>query len=153
AAQDFIDAYYPALNNPKARSSIADFYVKPIPGSPLKADIVLNGTAYSDPKEVQKLFETDVAAAHYEVQAFDFQTVNSNFNVGASEAALAPDMDGKKISVVVMVSGIIRYGEAGDVRGFTDNVVLVPNWDSHSPKAPKGLKRWLVQAQTFRLVF
>lgn len=48
---------------------------------------------------------------------------------------------------------IIRYGEEGDVRGFVDNVLLVPNWDSHGPKAPKGLKKWLVQTQNFRLIF
>lgn len=108
AAQDFVDAYYPALNNPKGRASIAEFYVKPLPGSSIKADIVLNGTSYTDPKEVQNIFEKEVLTAHYEVHAFDCQTVNSNFNVGASEAALAPDMDGKKLSVVVMISGSVK---------------------------------------------
>lgn len=153
AAQEFIDGYYPALNNLKGRANIAGFYVKEIPGSPLKADIVLNGISYSDPKEVQNIFEKDVRAAHYVVDDFDFQILNSNYNVGAPATALGPDKDGKKISIVVVISGSVRYGEEGEVRGFTDNVILVPNWESHSPKAAKGLKKWLVQTQTFRLVY
>ncbi|KAE8452423.1 hypothetical protein EG329_000325 [Mollisiaceae sp. DMI_Dod_QoI] len=152
AAQDFVDAYYPALNNPKSRASIAEFYIKPVPGSPLKADIVLNGTPSTDPTEVQNIFDKQVSKAHYEVHGFDCQTINANFNVGANETALAPDMDGKKMSVAVMISGTVKYGEEGDIRGFVDNIVLVPNWEAHSPKAPKGLKKWLVQSQNFRLV-
>lgn len=153
AAQDFIDGYYAALNNPKGRSNIAGFYVKEIPGSPLKAVIVLNGVTYSDPKEVQAIFEKDVRAAHYVVDDYDFQIINSNYNVGAPATGLAPDNDGKKVSVMVIISGSVKYGEEGEVRGFTDNVILVPNWESHGPKAAKGLKQWLVQSQMFRFVY
>lgn len=152
AAQDFVDAYYPALNNPKGRAGITDFYIKPIPGTPLKADIVLNGVPSTDPTEVQNIFEKQVTKAHYEVQNFDCHTINPNYNVAANESALALDTDGKKMSIVVLISGTVKYGEEGDVRAFTDNVVLVPNLEAHSPKAAKGLKKWLVQSQNFRLV-
>jgi NTF2-related export protein 1/2 len=153
AAQDFVDGYYSALNNLNGRANIAGFYVKETPGSPLKADIVLNGVTYSDPKEVQNIFEQDVRAAHYVVDDFDYQIINLNYNVGAPATALGLDKDGKKISILVIISGSVRYGEQGEVRGFTDNVILVPNWESHSPKAAKGLNKWLVGTQNFRLVY
>ncbi|CZR57920.1 related to nuclear transport factor 2 domain protein [Phialocephala subalpina] len=152
AAQDFIDAYYPALNNPKGRASIADFYVKPVPGKPIAADIVLNGVPSTDPTEIQKIFDEQVTKAHYEVQTFDCHTINANYNVAANESALALDMDGKKMSIVVIVGGTVKYGEDGDVRAFSDSLVLVPNLEAHGPKAAKGLKKWLVQSQNFRLV-
>lgn len=79
--------------------------------------------------------------------------------MGVDDASLGPDKDGKKMSILLMVSGSVRYskhGEDGENRGenraFTETFVLVPNWEAQSPKAPKGLKRWLIQSQNFRLV-
>jgi NTF2-related export protein 1/2 len=59
------------------------------------------------------------------------------------------------MSILVLVSGSVQYIQEGKdtlPRGFTENVVLVPNRDAYDPKAPRGLKRWLIQSQTFRLV-
>jgi NTF2-related export protein 1/2 len=81
--------------------------------------------------------------------------VNTNFNVGADESILAGQQDGRKMSIMVMVSGSVRYWKDGadsETRGFMENFLLVPNWDAHKPNAAKGEKRWLVQTQTFRLV-
>lgn len=113
----------------------------------------MNGVPYSDPKDVQAIFEKDVRAAHYVVDDYDFHIINSNYNIGVPATAQAPDNDGKKVSVMVIISGSVKYGEAAEVRGFTDNVILVPNWEAHGPKAPKGVKQWLVQTQMFRFVY
>lgn len=55
------------------------------------------------------------------------------------------------MSIAILVSGSVKYGEAGDLQGFTDNIVLVPNWEVYG-KVPKGKRKWLVQSQKFRVV-
>ena len=59
----------------------------------------------------------------------------------------------------MMVSGGVKYAKGGadeetrdEGRGFTETFVLVPNQEAHGPKAPRGLKKWLIQSQNFRLV-
>jgi len=156
AAGNFVESYYPALNNMKhGRSSLTSFYVTPVPGSPLQADISLNGNIVADPADLQAIFEKQVARAHYEVQSFDCHVLNTNFNVGAEDRMLGPDKDGRKMSILVIVSGSVKYwkdGAEGDLRGFTETVVLVPNWAALGSKAAKGEKKWLIQSQNFRLV-
>lgn len=96
-----------------------------------------------------------MAKAHYEVQSFDCQVINTNYNVGVDETKLDPNKDGKKMSILVMVNGSVKYFKEstdGETRGFTESIVLVPNFEAQGPKAPKGSKRWLIQSQTFRLV-
>ena len=61
------------------------------------------------------------------------------------------------MSIIVMVSGSVKYfseEQEGEVRGFTDSVLLVPNWELQGPKggSKKGGRRWLVQSQTFRII-
>jgi NTF2-related export protein 1/2 len=58
-----------------------------------------------------------------------------------------------------MVSGGVKYFKSGtdeevrdESRGFTETFVLVPNMEAQGPKAPRGLKKWLIQSQNFRLV-
>ena len=132
---------------------MTSFYIKPT--VTCKVDISLNGNVVADPAALQDLFENQVEKSHYDVQSFDCQVLNTNYTVGTPEGTLGPDKDGKKMSILVMVSGGVRYGKEdgdGEVRGFTDNVVLVPNWEAQGPKASKGDRRWLIQNQTFRLV-
>ena len=159
AAQHFVDSFYPTLGNPKTRATIPSFYIKPTLVSPQRPDINLNGNVMTEPSEVQKIFEAQIPKAHYEVQSFDCHLVNPNYNVGLDDAALAPSKDGKKMSIVVMVSGSVKYYKSSDeeearveARGFTETFVLVPNQEAQNPKAAKGLKRWLIQSQNFRLV-
>jgi NTF2-related export protein 1/2 len=147
--------YYEAINNQRLRANLPSFYIKPTPASPLKPDISMNGNIIADPAELQTIFEKQIDKTHYEVQSFDCHVLNTNYNVGANEAALGPDKTGKKMSIMVMISGSTKYwkdGGDGEVRGFTENIVLVPNWEAQSPKAAKGAKRWLIQSQNFRLV-
>ena len=129
--------------------------MKPTPSSLLLADISLNGNVVADPEELQTIFEKKVDRAHYEVQSFDCQVLNTNYNVGADESMVGPDKTGKKMSILVMVSGSVRYWKDagdGDIRGFTESVVLVPNWATLKPRPARGEKKWLIQSQTFRLV-
>lgn len=89
------------------------------------------------------------------MQSFDCQVINTNYNVGVDEAKHGPNKDGMKMSILVMVNGSVKYFKEntdGETRGFTENVVLIPNPDGQGPKAPKAAKRWLIQSQTFRLV-
>ncbi|KAE9366172.1 hypothetical protein N431DRAFT_495927 [Stipitochalara longipes BDJ] len=159
AAQYFVESFYPALGNPKTKATITSFYIRPTLASPQRPDITLNGNVMTDPSEVQKIFETQIPKAHYEVQSFDCHLVNPNYNVGLDDAALGPNKDGKKMSIVVLVSGSVKYYKSSEdeearvePRGFTETFVLVPNQEAQGPKAAKGLKRWLIQSQNFRLV-
>ncbi|EPQ67044.1 BgtA-21122 [Blumeria graminis f. sp. tritici] len=154
-AQNFVETYYPALNNSKGRLELASFYVNPANASSAKPDITINGHIIPTPNDLQKLFETQVRRAHYDIQSYDAHVLNSNYNFGQEES-LGPDKDGKKISITVMVSGSVRYwmeGEEGDTRGFTESIVLVPNKGSRESKIAKGTTRkWLILSQTFRLI-
>ena len=150
ACDEFVASYYPAINDGK---NLTSFYIKPNSSSP-QADISLNGKIVPDPEQLQNIFQTEVGKCSYDCQSYDCQVLNTNYNVGAPENMLAPNKDGKKLSILLMVSGGVKYMDSSDseVRGFTENFVLVPNWNAQGPKAPKGLKKWLVQSQTFRLV-
>ena len=113
-----------------------------------------SGIVVPDPEALKAIFLNDIEKTNYEVQSFDCHVINSSYTVGAPEG-LGPDKDGKNMSIVVMVNGSVKYfaeGEDGDIRGFTDSLVLVPNWEARGPRAPKGLSKWLIQNQTFRLV-
>jgi NTF2-related export protein 1/2 len=155
AAEQFVQTYYPALNTSNGHKRLTEFYIKPTPASPLPADITLNGNTISDPAELQAIFENQVSKCLYEAQSFDCQVLNTNYNVGIDESSLGPNKDGKKMSIMVMVSGSVKYykdGAEGETRGFTENFMLVPNLEAQGPKAPRGAKKWLIQSQTFRLV-
>jgi NTF2-related export protein 1/2 len=154
-----VESFYPTLGSPSARTHITSFYIKPTLVSPQKPDITLNGNVMSDPLEVQKIFETQIPKAYYEVQSFDCHVVNPNYNVSVDDSALGPNKDGKKMSIVVMVSGSVKYFKSSDdeearaeLRGFTETFVLVPNQEAQNPKAAKGIRKWLIQSQNFRLV-
>jgi len=156
AASEFVDTYYQALNFPTRRIQISSFYVKPANGT-TKTSITLNGNIVEDGTAVQKIFEKEIGKTIYEVHSYDCNALNPNYNVDRSESALAPAKDGSKMSVLLMVSGNVRYWKKGEneepeSRNFSETFVLVPNWDAQGPKAPKGLKRWLIQSQNFRVV-
>jgi NTF2-related export protein 1/2 len=102
---------------------------------------------------MQVLFETQMPRAHYEPQSFDCHVLNPNYNIGASDTELGPDATGKKASLLLAVSGYVKYGDARDakMRGFTENFVLVPNFRGGIGNVNGGM-RWLIQSQNFRIV-
>ncbi|EPE32311.1 NTF2-like protein [Glarea lozoyensis ATCC 20868] len=150
-AETFVNTYYVTISKPHAIKEIPDFYVKPNPESPLKPDISLNGNLISSPSDLEAVFEKQPPKTHYEVQSFDCHVLNRNYNVGVPDNVLEMNKHGRKMSIMVTVSGSVRYGDGADIQGFMDSLVLVPNWEAYG-KPHKGKRRWLVQSQTFRLV-
>ncbi|KAG9244959.1 hypothetical protein BJ878DRAFT_503758 [Calycina marina] len=143
AADDFVKTYYQALDSAK---NLASFYIQ-------AADIWLNGNNIPDPQQLQTFFKDKVGNCQYDAQSHDCSVLNQNCNIGAPDNALGPSSDGSKMSILVLVSGSVKYKDSSDeARGFTESFTLVPNFEPHSQKAPKGLKKWLIQSQTFRLV-
>lgn len=156
AADKFVESYYALLNKPaKDRGTLASFYIRATASSPVEADISLNGNIIADATQLQSIYQTQIGRSHHDVGSYDFQVLNTNYNVGLDESKFGPAPDGSKISLIVMVSGSVEYfkdDKEGEKRGFVDNVVLVPNWEAQNPKAPKGVKKFLIQSQVFRLV-
>ena len=100
--------------------------------------------------ELEAVFDNQPSKTFFDAQSFDCQVINANYNVGAPENLLEGNKAGKKMSILVLVSGSVKYGEE-EARCFTDNVLLVPNWEI-TAKNQKEKRKWLVQSQTFRLV-
>ncbi|KAK2766725.1 hypothetical protein FQN54_006039 [Arachnomyces sp. PD_36] len=165
AATDFVQSFYLALQT--ARGTIASFY------SPTPAKILFNGNIVQDGSAVQEIFVNQMPAAHYEVQSFDCQVLNQNYppqgsganNNNPDAAAVPPQGPStkggeaaamKNMSILVLVSGNVRYGESRDLphRGFSESVVLAPNpaVEQGVRRAGRGKKDWLIQSQNFRLV-
>lgn len=153
AARKFIESYYRALNDESARATLSSFYIQPTPANPLVADISLNGNIVPTPADLQILFESQIPNAHYEAQCFDCHVLNPNFNIGASDVELGPDPTGRKMSVLLVVSGYVKYGDSrsAKMRGFTENFVLAPNFLGVAGK-DGVVKGWLIQSQNFRIV-
>jgi len=150
AGEVFVNSYYKTWNRENGGKELAQFYVKANPESPLKPDITINGNIVEDPTDLESLHQSQPSKTHYEVESFDCQVMNKNFSVGAPDHLLGGNSAGKKMSILVMVSGSVKYPDE-ETRGFVDNVLLVPNWDI-TKKNEKDKKKWLVQSQTFRLV-
>lgn len=119
---------------------------------PTPSTILFNGNTVADGAAVQDIFVNQMPAAHYEVQSFDCQIINRAYPT-ATPAGAKPStqMGVKDMSILVIVSGHVRYGEGRDQpqRGFSETFVLVPN-----PSSDRGKRRkdWLIQSQNFRLV-
>lgn len=144
AATDLIQSFYPALN--KNRDAIGSFY------APTPSTILFNGNPVADGAAVQDIFVNQMPAAHYEVQSYDCQIINRAYPTVTATGVKPPtEMTVKDMSVLVIVSGHVRYGDSRDQpqRGFSETFVLVPN-----PSSDRGKRRrdWLIQSQNFRLV-
>lgn len=140
--------FYDALNH--GSKALSTFYIQPSATNPLSADISLNGNIVSSPADFQTLFDMKVDKAHYEVQSYDCHVLNPNYNIGVSDSALGPDAEGRKISLLVIASGYVKYGKQknAEMRGFTENFVLVPNLEFQNQQE----KKWLIQSQNFRIL-
>ncbi|PGH30550.1 hypothetical protein GX50_06683 [[Emmonsia] crescens] len=167
AATDFVQSFYPALQS--TRNTIASYYAP----TPTLSKILFNGNVVADGPSVQEIFINQMPPAHYEVQSYDCQIINTNYpglassSSSLSAASTSANVSAKPLpsaaaarnmSILVTVNGFVRFGEErdpGDLsnRGFSETFVLVPNAqaDAGGPKA-KGKKHWLIQSQNFRLV-
>lgn len=145
AATDFIQSFYPALQS--NRPLIASYYTQPT------STILFNGNTVADGNAVQDIFLNQMPPTHYEVQSYDCQIINQAYPTPATPAPAAPSGKPSKpavknMSILLIVSGYVRFGPAKDLpqRGFSETFVLVPN------DAKAGGKEWLIQSQNFRLV-
>ncbi|CAJ2507466.1 Uu.00g086520.m01.CDS01 [Anthostomella pinea] len=75
---------------------------------------------------------------------------------GSSSKVQKSIKDGDRVSFALQVSGTVRYGRPGEDgaedKAFNESWVLVPHWEALSPKAARGLRRWVVVSQNFRVL-
>ncbi|KAJ5895236.1 hypothetical protein N7495_006927 [Penicillium taxi] len=142
AATELVHTFYPAINN--NRESISTYYA-PTP------TILLNGNLVVDGAAVQDIFANQMPTAHYEVQSFNCQIINTAYPT-VTPTGIKPrsEMTIKDMSILVIVSGHVRYGDDRNLphRGFSETFTLIPNPASDR----KRLRDWLIQTQNFRLV-
>jgi len=130
--------------------------------------ITVNGAVLAAPTDYEALLERQAPAAagpaarvRFEVDGFDAHVLNPAFRAACPEHILnQPEPRGRgaaavvaaKASLLVHVSGWAQYGAGKDAArgGFVEVFVLVPNWDAMGPRAPRGLKNWLIMSQNFR---
>lgn len=144
AANDFVQAYYKALES--NRDSISAFY------DPTPATLLLNGNSVATGAAIQDIFKGQMPEANYEIQSFDCQVINRAYPTPKADGIKpAAQMQAKDMSILILVSGHVRYGEGRDQpqRGFSETFVLVPNAAADRTRAAK---KWLIQSQNFRLV-
>ncbi|KAL4869447.1 hypothetical protein BDV12DRAFT_81878 [Aspergillus spectabilis] len=141
ATTEFVQSFYPALES--NRPVISSFYS--IPAS----TILFNGNAVADGSAVQDIFVNQMPQTRYEVQSVDCQIINKQYPTPTTGRQPDPRKD---ISILVIVSGYVRFGESRDLpqRGFSETFVLVPNPSNDGPKGTR--RQWLIQTQNFRLV-
>ena len=163
-AQAFIDWYYTAASD---RKPLQSFYVNGSPSysaASITADISVNGLVVKDPAELERLLETQANGSRvkYDVEGFDAHVLNPNFLVACPADILSQQQQQQqnrnlsardaKVSIMAMVNGAVQFGTDKDAprRPFTEVFVLVPNWESMGPKAPRNAKRFLVLSQNYR---
>lgn len=152
AAEVFVNRYYEALNR---RAPILPFYVNSSSKYSITADISINGAQVATPAEYYNLLEAQGAGVHYDAESFDVHVVNPSFQYNAPEHIHDPERaekSGRKMSAVVTVLGKVQYGKGREAprKMFTENFVLVPNWDAMQKNPPRGIKQWLIMSQNFR---
>jgi len=152
AAANFVDTYYNTLKS--SRSNIASFYMpaSTMPdGKPLPV-IVYNGNVIQDPTAMQALFQEQMPDTRYEVQDYDAHVLNPHYLVEGAQGS-APST-GKNMTILITISGYVKYGEVrtATMRGFSENIILIPNPAAARNTRGRPIKDWLIQSQSFRLV-
>lgn len=105
--------------------------------------------------------------SHYEIQSFDCQILNPNYPTALeaqsttagrpSRPANTPTAAAKNMSIMVIVSGYVKFGEGRESldsphRGFSETFILVPNPLADNTPKGRSKKQWLIQSQNFRIV-
>ena len=149
ASLAFVSDYYHALQT--RRHAISTFYI-PVPSGPgtkPTPTIVINGKAFQDGSAVQELFEKQLPPTRYESQCVDCHVLNSNYIQEGQQNTRSP---ASTITLLVIVSGIVRFGEDRNnpERQFSETLVLIPN--IHLNPRHARAKEFLIQSQNFRIV-
>ncbi|KAF7195993.1 hypothetical protein HII31_02619 [Pseudocercospora fuligena] len=155
-AEEFIEAYYTALNSSSARNTIASFHIPPIPGSTPSRNLPIinyNGDLSNDGNTFQTKF-SEMPYTFYEAQSVNVQVLNPCMDPNGAKTRKEAE---RNMSLAVQVSGHVRLNERkeGPLRGFSDDMVLVPNKEAvggkGTGKTGEG-RQWLIQTQNFRFV-
>ncbi|CAI7616510.1 unnamed protein product [Penicillium bialowiezense] len=145
AATEFVQTFYQALR--ANRESIGSYY----DANP--QTIIFNGNQVSDGAAVQDIFVNQMPPANFEIQSYDCQIINKTYPTVLPGGVLKPqsEMGVKDMSILILVSGAVRYGENREQpqRGFSETFVMTPN---PSAERARGRKDFLIQSQNFRLV-
>lgn len=116
--------------------------------------IVYNGNVIPSASAMEQLYQEQMPKTRYEAQSYDCHVLNPDYGLGGSPAADV--RSGRTMSILLTVSGFVKYGELKSAapRGFNETFVLVPNHDANTRSAARSRssKDWVIQSQTFRQV-
>lgn len=155
-AETFLEAYYNALNGPQ-RTTIATFYLPPTPGSTPSRNLPIinyNGDISNCGSQFSKKFD-EMPYTFYETQSFNVQVLNPCLDPAGSKTRKEAE---RNMSLAVQVSGTVRLNERkeGPLRGFADDMVLLPNKTEITGAKGTGKvgegRQWVIQTQNFRFV-
>ncbi|KAK0752422.1 hypothetical protein B0T18DRAFT_436469 [Schizothecium vesticola] len=96
----------------------------------------------------------------HDVAAFDAHVLNPDYRFAAPPELLAPSSgsggksaQGVRVMVLVSVSGTLVLGadpRHQEKRRFTENFILVPNWDAIARHGSKATRRFLIASDQYR---
>ncbi|KAI1259364.1 nuclear transport factor 2 domain-containing protein [Xylariaceae sp. FL1019] len=98
------------------------------------------------------------------------ETLDGSTGTATTKGKIAKSIEnGERLSFSVHVGGTVKYGKAGAndtattpasafsnapdgpiEKAFNEAWLLVPHWEAHSQKAPRGLRKWVVVSQNYR---
>ena len=155
-----MESYYRALQHSK--STIASFYIPPVPGDKPLPDIALNGNVVPDGAAMQETYLRQLPQARFEILVVDCHPINTTYpKLSGAVASPAATM-----SILVMAGGQVKFGGDAETT-FSETFVLVPNPEPEPPRGPGGgreigaelrggigsrRRQFLIQSQTFRTV-
>lgn len=144
------------------------------------ADICINGALISTPEEYDAILSkqrtttttptptapsagrstSTPSPVRHDVAAFDAHVLNPDYRFAAPTELLAPSGSGSgksaqsvRVMVLVSVSGTLVLGadpRHQEKRRFTENFILVPNWDAIARHGSKATRRFLIASDQYR---
>ncbi|CAK4034481.1 nuclear transport factor 2 domain-containing [Lecanosticta acicola] len=147
-AESFTEAYYNALC--ASRHTISSFYSPPSTETNTTPYINYNGEVLATGNDFQTEFDK-MPYTYFEVQCLNAQILNPCVDPDATGTRKEAE---RNVSVVVQASGYVRLVERkeGPMRGFADQMILVPGKTGDKGKVLGEGRQWVIQSQTFRFV-
>lgn len=151
-SEQFLETYHQALTS--NRSSISTFYLSPQPSATPNHSIPLiayNGTLTHSGEDFQNAYES-MPYTYHEIQSLNASIINPCLDPNKQATKAEAE---RNCSVAVQVSGYVRLHERkeGEMKGFSESFVLVPNSEEERGKKGAGKGReWVIQSQVMRWV-
>jgi NTF2-related export protein 1/2 len=176
AAEGFADLFYLAINKHDALFSFYATNSKFYREAGLTAEATINGQllpsdAETSPavayEELLRKQRINPATGHpsgkvvYEVHNVDVQVLNPDYTFACPESVARAHKDSSgntpagaepAMQLLVQIGGSITFGAGKSARrkGFSESVVLIPNWETYRKGGSRYAKRYLIQSQNFR---